>query len=754
MRYLALKSLSVIALGIIFTHFFHLSPYYLFVFFILALILSFFTNGYSLFFALFLISALNYQCYQTHCENIKNFQLYNTPIKITGKIIDSPINGRYRYSLKLMTINDKKIFAKAFLYDKSQDKKFAYGDVIECYAPIIDFDFPKNPNLVDYNDYFHKQGYVGNIFINSSEIKIVKSKSANWLKQNIILPLHDYFLNTIDKYFDNDEKDLLLGILLGEKRTMSKNLRTTFANSGLAHILAVSGLHISIIIGVLLLLLPIFRIRGIWQLVILVLLTTLYLALIGFRISAVRAGLMTLFASLGLFLERRYEPINGVFLAGIIILFFTPQALFDIGFQLSFMTTAAILLISPHLYNLIKNKNISRYLKKYLFLPLFVSVSAAIGVIPLLSYYFFEFPLFIVFSNLLIIPLVGLAMPLGFIVLFFNLIWPYLAQIFANTLWLLLKLIILISSKIADFSWQIVEIGRPPLVLILSFYLVVLIIRFWRNVKFRKISLLVLLIMLNIFIGQKVISSKSLKITFLDTNQGDAIFFNLPNKRTMLIDAGFENEIVEQFLKSQGIKQLDLAVITHPHFDHYGGFINLVDNFKIQNLLIPTDKSNDTIYTNLIAKIKGKKSSIIFAESGETIAGLGISAHILSPNKVLKQIYQLNKLDVNDLSIVLKIAYKNTTFLFTGDLSDIELINDLPIKADILKSPHHGSEKANNFLLFNLVQPQYLIITGKKDISQEVLDLVASKNIKLYNIRQDGALTITVTNKKLSLNTY
>ncbi|MCX8015427.1 MAG: MBL fold metallo-hydrolase, partial [candidate division WOR-3 bacterium] len=331
--------------------------------------------------------------------------------------------------------------------------------------------------------------------------------------------------------------------------------------------------------------------------------------------------------------------------------------------------------------------------------------------------------------------------------LFTNLIWSQFTQMFANTLWLILKSIILISNKIAGLSWQIVEVGRPALILIFSFYLGVLMFIFWQHQKFRKIALFMILIMVNIFVGQKIFQPKSLKITFLDVKQGDAIFLYLPNRRTMLIDAGIKDGIVSQFLKSQGIKKIDLAVITHPHFDHYGGFIDLLDNFKIQNFLLATDKSNDTIYTNLVAKIKSKKINTIFAQANEIINGLDVSAEILTPNEEIKKFYELNKLDANDISIVLKISVNNTKLLFTGDIDDIETIKNSAIRADILKSPHHGSEKVNYQLLFDLVQPRYLIITGRKNISQELSDLAIAKQIKIYSIRKAGALTITLNHQ-------
>jgi competence protein ComEC len=280
---------------------------------------------------------------------------------------------------------------------------------------------------------------------------------------------------------------------------------------------------------------------------------------------------------------------------------------------------------------------------------------------------------------------------------------------------------------------------------------------FWKNNTFRKISLAVILVGLNFFIWQKTLQPKSLSVTFLDIKQSDAIFLDLPNKRKMLIDAGKENEVVPQFLKSKGIKNIDVAVITHPHLDHYGGFRNLLDDFKITNLIIATDKPKDTLnklYTNLIDNIKSKGIRIYYADRGQVIEGLGINVEILSPDASLRRIYNMNALDPNDLSIVLRIDYHNTSFLFPGDLYDAEILKGLPVQSKILKSPHHGSKNANSQLLFSSVKPEYLIISGRKNISRSTIDLINQNRIKSINLRKGGAIVVEVKENKVIFNAF
>ncbi|MBS4014856.1 MAG: ComEC/Rec2 family competence protein, partial [Candidatus Latescibacteria bacterium] len=536
MRYAALKAIIAIVLGIILAQYVSIPNLYLLIGIVVLLILSFSTKTYLLLYCVLLFaSTINYNGFKAQQNQIKSFPLYDTPVKIRVQIIETNLTETSRYSAKLLKINNSPVSGKIFLYLKStpsesslvkEDFVLSYGDIIDLKSKITAFDFPRNPNLIDYNRYYHKQGHLGSLFISFQDIDTIIRRRGNWLTQYLILPVRQYFFKTIDKYLVNNQKDLLIGMLLGEKREMSKNLRATFADAGVAHILAVSGLHIGILIGLLFLFLPIIRIRRLPALIIIIVVTIIYLALIGFKTSAVRAGLMIILACLGLFLERRYEPINGVFIAGIIILLISPQALTDIGFQLSFSATIAILLITPRLYNTIKDKKIPKLVKFYILLPLFVSFSASIGTAPIILYHFYQYPILVIFANLIIVPLVALALPLGFLVILMNLFLSVVAGIYANTLWLILRVIIFISEKFASLKWQMLEIGRPPVLSITLFYLSVLLVLFWKNLKFRKISIFVLLIGLNVFIWNKALQQKHLTITFLDIKQGDAIFLD------------------------------------------------------------------------------------------------------------------------------------------------------------------------------------------------------------------------------------
>jgi competence protein ComEC len=104
----------------------------------------------------------------------------------------------------------------------------------------------------------------------------------------------------------------------------------------------------------------------------------------------------------------------------------------------------------------------------------------------------------------------------------------------------------------------------------------------------------------------------------------------------------------------------------------------------------------------------------------------------------------MDALNINDISIVLKLQYQNTSLFFPGDLDDAEILKNLPVQARILKSPHHGSKKANSPSLFDQVKPEYIVISGQEHIRQQVLQLIEQERIRPFDLRKDGALTIEV----------
>ena len=230
--------------------------------------------------------------------------------------------------------------------------------------------------------------------------------------------------------------------------------------------------------------------------------------------------------------------------------------------------------------------------------------------------------------------------------------------------------------------------------------------------------------------------SEDLKVHFLDVGQGDSIFIELPTNETILIDASIKdasNKIIN-YLREENVSKIDYVFATHPHSDHIGGMSAVIKAFDIGQIYMPKAVTTTKTYENLLLTIKDKNLKIKAAKAGNTIIDTDdLKLVVLAPNQ---DSYE----SLNNYSIVLKLTYKEKSFLFMGDaetLSEKEITGD--IQADVLKVGHHGSRTSTSQAFLNKVNPSYAVISvglnnDYKHPHQEVIDRLEKKNIKIYYV--------------------
>ena len=239
--------------------------------------------------------------------------------------------------------------------------------------------------------------------------------------------------------------------------------------------------------------------------------------------------------------------------------------------------------------------------------------------------------------------------------------------------------------------------------------------------------------------------SEDLKVHFLDVGQGDSIFIELPTNETILIDASIKdasNKIIN-YLREENVSKIDYVFATHPHSDHIGGMSAVIKTFDIGQIYMPKAVTTTKTYENLLLTIKDKNLKIKAAKAGNTIIDTDdLKLVVLAPNQ---DSYE----SLNNYSIVLKLTYKEKSFLFMGDaetLSEKEITGD--VQADVLKVGHHGSRTSTNQAFLNKVNPSYAVISvglnnDYKHPHQEVIDRLEKKNIKIYRTDQNGDIIFT-----------
>ncbi len=238
---------------------------------------------------------------------------------------------------------------------------------------------------------------------------------------------------------------------------------------------------------------------------------------------------------------------------------------------------------------------------------------------------------------------------------------------------------------------------------------------------------------------------EELKVHFLDVGQGDSIFIELPTNETILIDASIKDasDKIIKYLKEENVSKIDYVFATHPHSDHIGGMSAVIKAFDIGQIYMPKAVTTTKTYENLLLTIKDKNLKIKTAKAGNTIIDTDdLKLVVLAPNQ---DSYE----SLNNYSIVLKLTYKEKSFLFTGDaetLSEKEITGD--VEADVLKVGHHGSRTSTSQAFLNKVNPSYAVISvglnnDYKHPHQEVLDRLEKKNIKIYRTDQNGDIIFT-----------
>lgn len=255
-------------------------------------------------------------------------------------------------------------------------------------------------------------------------------------------------------------------------------------------------------------------------------------------------------------------------------------------------------------------------------------------------------------------------------------------------------------------------------------------------------------------VEEEIIDDNDLKVHFIDVGQGDAIFIELPNHSSMLIDSGESSyeKIVYNYINSLGYSKIDYLIGTHPHTDHIGGLAYIINNFSIGSIYMPKVVSTSKTYENLLNTIIQNNLKVISAKAGVNILnGDDLKIDIIAPNS---DSYS----DLNNYSVVVMMTYKNRTFLFMGDaelISENEITGD--ISCDVIKVGHHGSDSSSGKSFIKRVNPKYAIImVGEKNRYdhpyQKIIDRWENNGAKIYRTDLNGTIVVTSDGESLDIS--
>ena len=655
----------------------------------------------------------------------------------------------------------------------SGEKRNISGRVlVNCYSPGFDFkrgneieikgylfcpSSPLNPGEFDYRKYLSRKKIYALLKINSRKnIKLISGGGRNFLSGLLCL-LRQGMIKKIEKSLKKTSSwQVLSGIMLGERAVLPWEVYENFIKSGIVHTLAVSGLHVGLVLFIFLGFFQLINLHRKFAYILTIIAIFLYVQVTGAYPSAIRAFLMASMGLLGYLFGRDRNLRHSLFLSALIILLINPRDLFNIGFQFSFLATIGLLYLSGSI-----RKGLA-FLPKYLQGALSISLGAQIMISPLVAYYFNQISLIAPLANLFVVPLIGIIVTFGFVTCLISLISGFLTSVIGKINGLCIDFLLKEAEFFASFPFSSLKVITPSFLFLAGFYLVILFLINYKTIKnniLKKVSPFKIKLILSLtgiifcftFIANSFFISNDLKITFLALRYGDSIFVEFPDGSNMLIDTGkvvrqrfnVGEKIIAPFLLSKGVKKIDTIVLTRDHFTHTGGLSYILRNFKVKEVIF-----NSKIYPF------DKPFKLRKIKSGDWIKKeSGFSIQVLNP---------MSKIKNRNNSLTLHLIYGDFSILFTGDIgkrAQKRIINECNVKSKILQIPYQGKKGILEKFLWE-ISPECVIITTLTKPTKNLIKqldrrrLKKEKNLEIYTTKEMGALEITTCGKGYEIRGY
>lgn len=683
-------------------------------------------------------------------------------VDIYGYIIQKNVGDHKEYYLFAKEVIYKdtshKIEEKLLLRvpDNSSDNNFE-NKIVFLRGIVEEPQEARNPKLFNYKLYLKNRGIYSIIFSQKDKIKTIGDThyfNSHYVKSHI----KNYIYNNFQDILNGNEGTLALSIVFGDKSIIEKDIYESFKKSGVAHVLAVSGLHFGILFIFINSILSRLNMKKSHTSTILIVIIWCFAFLSGYPISGIRAAAMLTIYVLSQFFDRRYDLFAALFFIVILTLMVKPLIIFDIGFQLSFGAVISIGMFYSTIYEKLN------YLPAYFNRIISASLSAQIGIAPLLAYHFNIFTPWALIFNIPIIFITGYILPITLLLFISIPTNEALTYILATVDAHLIKILIYITRLSNYLPYSSITLASPRIHFLVVYYCLIALMVYKDRIKFlSRISIIkIVCFFLSIYMTINVLIltyPKELKVTFIDVGQGDCALIETPQNRKILIDGGNfkENNLLTQFLLKNHINNIDLVFLSHNHNDHIGGVFNVIDSIKVDRVLIGTDKFVTIEWLDFQEKCKERGIPIMNIYKGDELKiENDLWIDVLGPPDAL---IDGNGDDTNNNSLVLLLTYKEMDFLFTGDIEkrgeDLLLFNNIGKDIEILKVAHHGSKEATSKQFLKKYLPEIAVIqVGKNNYghpNKEVINRLKDEKIKIYRNDDHGAVIIETNGYKAKI---
>lgn len=683
--------------------------------------------------------------YVSILEN-KYSKISDMPIKEMVTIISDIQEKEYKKVCTAKIVrNNKKILINIKM---SQDiPSIKYGDSLYIEGEFKQPEEARNYKGYNYKQYLKTKKIIGTVEL--EKVKILKSSNGSFIHN-----IQKYIRDTINGTLTDEEGNLLLAILLGDKDKLSEDIQESFKTSNLSHMLAVSGAHVSYIILGLTYVLQNSIIGKKNGKIVCIIFLLAFMAITNFTPSVTRACIMAILTLFSSIIYRKSDVYTNISVAALITLIFNPYSLLDLGFQLSYGGTIGIIIFIKRIQEKKSNSKVINYIKQMAL----VSIYANIIIIPIMMYHFNTVSFTFIISNIMASPILGIIVITGFLFIIASITVKPLTRLIAIFIKPILSILIKISQICSKLPFSNILVVTPYMFNVISYYAIILYcIKSKKNNKCKIIiCLLIVLILINFII---YIFPQKLRIFFIDVGQGDSTLIITPDKKTVLIDGGGSDsfdvgeKVLLPYLLDRRILKIDYVLISHFDTDHCGGILTIMEKVKVKNIIISEQAEHSENYERFKKLMIHKRIRLIEVKKGDKIKiGRYSEFKILFPTSRL-----LSENPLNNNSIVAQFNYNNFKMLFTGDIEklaeqQILKTEKAEIRADILKVAHHGSKTSSIPEFIKAVRPKIALIgVGKNNTfghpNQQTIKNLENIKCRIYRTDLQGEIIIKIDQK-------